>query len=138
MTTEKQRNAGRAGLRAQHKAARWLKDHGWADVRETHPGPYDIEGKKRGEFWLLDCKSGDAPSVEIRNLLRMLEEKRKEKRVDKVALIFVPNRPKTPPLLFTLDKMSYAGLKASITKGSKREKQAGEKAWRTQRSRHRT
>jgi hypothetical protein len=36
--------------------------------------------------------------------------------------------------LFTLDRMSYAGLKASITKGRLHEKQAGKKAWRERRS----
>jgi hypothetical protein len=49
-------------------------------------------------------KSGEAPTVKIRNLLRMLEGKQEEGRVDKVAFDIVSDRSKTPPLLFTLDK----------------------------------
>jgi hypothetical protein len=83
---------------------------------------------KNGESWLIEVKTGDRPPVTINNLVRMLEQRR-GKRVNKVALIFVPEA-KRPLLLFTMDKNSYVALKASI---KRIWRQAGKKSWRKRR-----
>ena len=75
--------------------------------------------------WLFEVKYGAEPSVTIRNLVRMYNER----GAQKLGIIFVPL--KGILLLFEMNKASYAGLKASETKGKLAERRAGLKAART-------
>jgi Holliday junction resolvase-like predicted endonuclease len=132
MPTRKQKEAAKKGLLAEKRVARWLIDRGWTDVRyhrHQHAGPFDIDCKKGGESWLIEVKTGEKPSVKIANLVRMLETKRNG-RIDKAALIFVPSNVKKPLLMFVLGKRNYVALKASIKRAGS---EAAIKAWRTRR-----
>ena len=132
MTTRKQKEAAKKGLLAEKRVARWLIDRGWTHIhyhRRHHAGPFDIDCKKKGESWLIEVKTGEKPSVKIANLVRMLEAKRND-RVDKAALTFVPSNVRKPLLMFAMDKPKYVALKASIKRAGS---EAARKAWRTRR-----
>lgn len=117
---------GHIGLKGEQIAERWLKTRGFSIIeshtKHPHAGPYDIKAQKSGMVWLFEVKYGTKPPVAIQNLVRMYNER----GAQKLGILFVPL--KGIPLLFEMNKMSYAGLKASKTKGKAKERVAGLKA----------
>ena len=126
------------GVSIEKKVAAWLDDRGFRNIdffEKRHAGYWDIKAVDRdGKKWIIEVKGGYTkyePSVKISNLLKMIHTP----RVDKIGIVFVPKNG--VPMLFELNKMSYAGLKASKTKGKKVEREAGFKAARKRNKRRR-
>lgn len=126
------------GVSIEKKVVVWLRNRGFRNIdffEKKHAGYWDIKAVDRnGKRWIIEVKGGYTkyePSVKIDNLLKMIHTP----RVDKIGLVFVPRNG--VPILFELNKMSYAGLKASKTKGKKVEREAGSKAARKRKKRRR-
>lgn len=110
--TKKQREVGKVGLVAERKTANWLKQHNFRDVeyfKKPHAGHYDIKAQKGKDKWIIEVKTGENPSVNIENFLKML----KEKGFRKIGLAIVA---KNDVHLLEYKKMSLAGRKAWRTR----------------------
>jgi len=131
--TEAQRRAiAEGGVLSERRAKKWVKDQGFKITRfytHKHAGCFDIEARKNCQSWMIEVKSGVSPKVIVENLIKMTNTP----NIQKIGLLFIP-KSDDPPLLFSLNRMSYAGLKASKTKGKEVERKAGKKASRAIRS----
>ena len=128
--TEKVKKFG--GLDIEKKISRWLEDRGFKvqSYGKKHSGCWDIKASKGKDKWIIEVKGGYTkykPPVNIEKIIKMT----KQHGFNRIGLIFLPKN--NIPMFFELNKMSYAGLKASKTKGKKKEQLAGEKAWRKRR-----
>jgi Holliday junction resolvase-like predicted endonuclease len=76
--TEKQRRVSALGKRGEKKAKEWLEERGFT-VEEwfprAHAGHYDIKARKGREKWIIEVKTGENPSINVDNFLRMIDEK---------------------------------------------------------------
>jgi len=121
------------GTDIEKRVAQWLENRGFSKIKKfekRHAGCYDITANKGKDRWVIEVKGGYTkynPSVSIDNLIRMT----KEHGFNKIGLIFLPRNK--IPMFFELNRQSYKGLKASKTKGKKKEREARRKAWRTRR-----
>lgn len=78
MMTDKQRCVSIIGKRGEKKAKEWLEERGFRIEEwfpKAHAGYYDIKAQKGKEKWIIEVKTGENPSINIDNFLRMLEEK---------------------------------------------------------------
>ena len=131
--TERQRRVYEGGgVPEEQKAIEWLRRHRFRHIEgfdHRHAGYWDIKAERDGKRWNIEVKSSygrGEPKVNIANLIMMI----KEKGIDKVGILFMPGEGETP-LLFELSNMSYAGLRASDSKGKEVERKAAKKAWET-------
>lgn len=76
--TEKQRGVSALGKKGEIKAKKWLEERGFA-IEEwfphAHAGYYDIKARKGKERWIIEVKTGENPSINIDNFLKMINEK---------------------------------------------------------------
>src|SRR3989338_11658516 len=106
--TKKQKEVGKNGLSAEIRATNWLKKHGFKvdeNFTKPHAGHYDIKARKGKERWIIEVKTGENPSINIENFLKMLDEK----GFRKIGLAIVA---KNDVHLLEYKKMSLAGRKA--------------------------
>jgi 5'-3' exonuclease len=110
--TEKQKAVPSTGKGGERKAKEWLEDHGF-EIEEwfshAHAGHYDIKASKGKKRWIIEVKTGDNPSINIPNFLKMLEEK----GFDRIGLALVAN---DDVHLLEIRKQKIAALKAWKTR----------------------
>ena len=76
--TEKQRKVPALGKRGEKKAKKWLEERGFTIEQwypQAHAGYYDIKARKGREKWIIEVKTGENPSINVDNFLRMIGEK---------------------------------------------------------------
>jgi Holliday junction resolvase-like predicted endonuclease len=76
--TEKQRKVPDLGKAGERKVMEWLVERGFKIeeyFRRGHAGHYDIKAAKGKEKWIIEVKTGENPSLNIANFLKMIEEK---------------------------------------------------------------
>lgn len=100
--------------KAEARAVAWLRDErkfkitGWHENKASNKY-YDVKASKDNQKWIMEVKSGKKPSIKIENILKMIATK----EINKLGLIFIPNLTDIP-ILFELNKMTHAALKAWI------------------------
>jgi Holliday junction resolvase-like predicted endonuclease len=110
--TKKQKEVGKTGLSAEIKTKNWLKSHGFKIIEsfnKPHANHFDIKAQKGKDKWVIEVKTGENPSVNIENFLKML----KERGYRKIGLAIVA---KNDVHLLEYKKMSLAGRKAWKTR----------------------
>ena len=111
--TEKQKAVPSTGKGGERKAKEWLEDHGF-EIEEwfshAHAGHYDIKASKGKKRWIIEVKTGDNPSINIPNFIKMLEEK----GFDRIGLALVAN-----------DDVHLLEIKDRCIEGMENEKKTG-------------
>ena len=76
--TEKQCKVQALGKLGEKRAKEWLEGKGFTVTNynpKAHSGYYDIKAEKNGEKWIIEVKTGENPSLNIPNFLKMINEK---------------------------------------------------------------
>lgn len=76
--TDRQKHVSSLGKKGEKKAKKWLEKRGFEIIEwfpHAHAGYYDIKARKGKEKWILEVKTGENPSINVPNFLRMINEK---------------------------------------------------------------
>ena len=110
--TQKQRQVSALGKRGEKKAKEWLEERGFT-IEEwfprAHAGYYDIKARRGRERWIIEVKTGENPSINVTNFLKMINEK----GYNRIGLAIVT---KDDVHLLQIKKTKIAALKAWTTR----------------------
>lgn len=110
--TDKQRYVSALGKAGEKKVKEWLEERGFT-IEEwfprAHAGYYDIKARKGKERWIIEVKTGENPSINVPNFLKMVHEK----GFNRIGLAIVT---KDDVHLLQIKKTKIAALKAWKTR----------------------
>lgn len=106
--TEEQRKVPALGKAGEMKVKDWLIERGFTVdewFSKAHAGHYDIKARKGKEKWIIEVKTGKSPSINVPNLIKMIDEK----GFDKIGLAIATQ---DNVFLLEIKKAKISALKA--------------------------